>query len=105
MDHLLQNHGGTTQLTADAAAYGVQLQPHLLQPEAFELWPELEPQLHLFARCLTQWRVCGERLLGLDYGAVLQLATVLGIAVDRVMMGDIQAMEIHARDLLNRRIH
>lgn len=105
MDHLLQARGDTTQLTADAAAYGVQLQPHLLQPiEAFELWPELHPQVQLFAQSLTQWRVYRERLLGLDYGAVLQLATVLGIAVDPVMMGDIQAMEIHARDLLNRRI-
>lgn len=105
MDHLLQNRGDTTQLTADAAAYGVQLQPHLVQPEAFELWPELGPQLHLFSRCLTQWRVYRDRLLGLDYGVLLQLAPLLGITVDTVILGDIQAMEIHARDLLNRRIH
>lgn len=105
MDHLLQNRGDITQLTADAAAYGVQLQPHLLQPEAFELWPELEPQLHLFARCLTQWRVYRDRLLGLDYGVLLQLAPLLGITVDAAILGDIQAMEIHARDLLNRRIN
>ena len=104
MDHLLQARGDTTQLTADAVAYGVQLQPHLLQPEAFELWPELEPQLHLFTRCLTQWRVCGDRLLGLDYGVVLQLAPMLGITVDVAILGDIQAMELHARDAINRRI-
>ncbi len=54
-------------------------------------------------RCQTQWRATSGGVLGLDYGVLLQLAPVYGVVVDAAMMDDIQAMELHAREQLNRR--
>ena len=57
----------------------------------------------LFMRCQTQWRATSGGALGLDYGVLLQLAPVYGVEVNAAMMDDIQAMELHAREQLNRR--
>jgi len=54
-------------------------------------------------RCQTQWRATSGGVLGLDYGVLLQLAPVYGVEVNAAMMDDIQAMELHAREQLNRR--
>jgi hypothetical protein len=67
------------------------------------LWEELWPAVVLFMRCQTQWRATSGGVLGLDYGVLLQLAPVYGVTVNAAMMDDIQAMELHAREQLNRR--
>lgn len=103
MDHLLQSKGDTAQLQEDAARYGIVLEPHHLAPAEYGLWAELWPVVHLFMRCMTQWRTGPGGLVGLDYGAVWQMAGILGQAVDAAMMEDILQLELQARDVLNRR--
>ncbi|MFZ9959313.1 MAG: DUF1799 domain-containing protein [Candidatus Limnocylindrus sp.] len=104
MDHLFRSKGDTAQLQRDAEVYGVILQSHHLQPEHFCLWADLWPVVNLFMKCLTQWRSGPSGVLGLDYGAVFLMAPLLGTSLDAAMMDDMQTMEIHARDLLNRQL-
>jgi len=104
VDHLIRSKGDTAQLQQDAAAYGVILQAHHLQPEHYRLWADLWPAVNLFQRCQTQWRSGPAGLIGLDYPAVFQMAPLLGIPLDAAMMDDVQTMEVHARDLLNRQL-
>lgn len=40
--------------------------------------------------------------MGLDYGAVLQMMDLYAVEKKRQMMEDLQVMESHARDLLNK---
>ncbi|NBT52823.1 MAG: hypothetical protein EBT12_14955 [Marivivens sp.] len=98
---MFNGKGDTTQLEADAARYGVILEPHHLKPPEFRLWAELWPAVDLFMRCHTQWRAGPGGLIGLDYPAVLQIAAIAGVAVDAAIMEDIQVMELHARTLIN----
>ena len=79
------------------------LEAHHLQPETYTLWAELAPVVGLFQRCLTQWRTGGVGVIGLDYVAVLQVASIIGLELTAAMMEDIQVMELHARDLINRK--
>ena len=104
MDHLLKAKGDTAQLQRDAAAYGITLEAHHLESERYRLWADLWPAVNVFQRCQTQWRSGPTGLLGLDYGAVFQMAPLLGVELDGRMMEDVQAMELHARDQLNRRL-
>jgi hypothetical protein len=103
VDHLFRSKGDTAQAEADAARFGVILEAHHLAPRNHHLWAELWPAVLLFMRCQTQWRATSGGVLGLDYGVLLQLAPVYGVTVDAAMMDDIQAMELHAREQLNRR--
>lgn len=93
----------TAQLQAHAAAYGVKLQPHLLQPQHHRLWPEHWPVINLFQRCMTQWRATSAGVIGLDYAVVFQMAGFLGITLDLQQMDDLQTIEVYAREKLNRR--
>lgn len=94
----------TAQLQADAARYGVILEPHHLTPVDCRLWAELWPVVSLFQRSQTQWRATSGGVVGLDYGVVLgPLATVLGIDVNAQLLDDLQVMELHAREKLNRK--
>lgn len=79
------------------------LEAHHLKPKDYALWAELAPVVDLFHRCLTQWRSGPSGVMGLDYVAVLQVAGVLGLPVTAAIMQDIQTMELHARELLNRK--
>lgn len=94
----------TAQLQADAARYGVILEPHHLAPVDCRLWAELWPVVSLFQRSQTQWRATSAGVVGLDYGPVLgQLARLLGVTVDLQLLDDLQVMELHAREKLNRK--
>ena len=42
-------------------------------------------------------------MIGLDYVAVLQIAGLIGLEMTAAIMQDIQIMELHARDLINRK--
>ena len=94
--------GDTGQLQADAAAYGIILEPHHVEPEQYPLWPEHADAVDLFLRCMTQWRAAGNGVIGLDYGVVLQLASLYGIRDPGTTLEELQVMELHARDLINK---
>ena len=94
----------TAQLQADAARYGVILEPHHLAPVDCRVWAELWPVVSLFQRSQTQWRATSSGVVGLDYGPVLgQLAQLLGVTVDLQLLDDLQTMELHAREKINRK--
>jgi len=94
----------TAQLQADAARYGVILEPHHLAPVDCRVWVELWPVVMLFQRSQTQWRATSSGVIGLDYGPVLgQLAQLLGVTVDLQLLDDLQTMELHAREKINRK--
>lgn len=95
--------GDTAQLMADAAAYGVILEPHHLAPTHYELWSDVVGAVRLFSQCATQWRATSGGVVGLDYGVLLQVAPVLGLTVDEQMLQDVGVMEGHAIEKLNRR--
>lgn len=94
--------GDTAQLQADAAAYGVILEPHHLAPPDYRLWAEHLPAVDLFARCMTQWRATSGGVMGLDYGVVLAMANLYQVHDMPRVMEDLQVMEIHARDRINK---
>jgi len=79
------------------------LESHHLEPDTYTLWAELAPVVGLFQRCLTQWRTGGVGVIGLDYVAVIQVAGIIGLRLTAAMMEDIQLMELHARELINRK--
>ena len=104
MDYLL--HGGSQindDLAEDAKEYGIILPDHLNQPQDFGLWPEHVSVVDLFMRCMTQWRTSMDGVIGLDYGAVLQMAALYSVVDLPRVMEDLQVMEIRARELLNKR--
>ena len=96
--------GDTAQLQADAAGYGVIIEPHHIEPEHYGLWPEHAAGVDLFLRCMTQWRSVGEKLIGLDYGVVLQLASLYQVSDPAKTLEDLQVMELHAREKINKRL-
>jgi hypothetical protein len=51
---------------------------------------------------MTQWRASGNGVIGLDYGVVLQLASLYGIRDPATTLEELQVMELHARDLINK---
>jgi hypothetical protein len=54
-------------------------------------------------RCMTQWRCGASGVVGLDYGVVLQMASLYQITEDLArVMEDLQTMELHARGLINK---
>lgn len=102
MDHLLHGSQADKELLADAAAFGLALPERMLAPKVYMLWPEHADVLSLFMRCITQWRSGGNGVLGLDYGVVLQMASLYQIQDLARVMEDLQIMELHARDLINK---
>ena len=103
MEHLL--HGGShanDELLADAAASGISLPDELIKPKDCSIWPEHQEALELFIRCATQWRSGSNGVMGLDYGVVLQMASLYQIQDLARVMEDLQIMELHARDLINK---
>jgi hypothetical protein len=41
--------------------------------------------------------------VGLDYGVVMLMAPIWGITVDADLMENLQVLEVHARDTINKR--
>lgn len=103
MDHLF--HGGSSvndELLADAAAAGITLPEQVTNAKDCTVWLEHWPAIELLARCITQWRSGGNGVLGLDYGVVLQMASLYQVQDLTRVMEDLQIMELHARDLINK---
>ena len=102
MDHLHHGSQANKELLADAAAFGLALPEKMLAPKVYSVWPEHMDVLDLFIRCATQWRTGGNGVVGLDYGVVLQMASLYQIQDLTRVMEDLQIMELHARDLINK---
>jgi hypothetical protein len=104
VEHLL--HGGSqanADLLADAAAAGITLPEQITKPKRCIVWAEHWPAVELFIRCVTQWRAGASGVIGLDYGVVFQMASLYQIQDDLPrVMEDLQIMELHARDLINK---
>jgi hypothetical protein len=105
VDYLFRgDKGDTAKLQAQAAAYGVILEQHHVEPEHYQLWSEHSESLDLFLRCMTQWRSVGDSVIGLDYGVVLQLASLYQVSDPAKALEDLQVMELHAREKINKRL-
>ena len=103
MEHLLHGSSANKELLADAAAFGMTLPDELIKPKDCIIWPEHQEALELFMRCATQWRSGANGVMGLDYGVVLQIASLYQITEDLArVMEDLQIMELHARNLINK---
>jgi hypothetical protein len=103
VEHLLHGSSANKELLADAAAFGLTLPDAMLAPKVYSIWPEHMDVLNLFMRCMTQWRCGASGVVGLDYGVVLQMASLYQITEDLArVMEDLQIMELHARDLINK---
>lgn len=104
MEHLLRGGSQVTdELLEDARAYGVILPEHLEQETDFVLWAEHRPAVELFLRCMTQWRVGADGVVGLDYGVVLAMAKLYEVPELPRVMEDLQVMELKARELINKK--
>jgi hypothetical protein len=103
VEHLFRGSSANKELLADAAAFGMTLPDAILAPKVYHIWPEHMEVLSLFLRCITQWRCSSNGVIGLDYGVVLQMASLYQITEDLAgVMEDLQIMELHARDLINK---
>ena len=106
VDHWFHGDGGANaELLEDLQAYGAtaeDLPAHLKQTTDFDVWPEHVDVLQMFLRVQTQWRTGANGVIGLDYGVVLQLARLMEIHDPVPLLDDLQIMERHARDLLNK---
>jgi hypothetical protein len=56
----------------------------------------------MFMRVQTQWRTGANGVVGLDYGVVLELARLMQVNDPVQLLDDLQVMELHARNLLNK---
>ena len=102
MEHLLHGSSANKELLADAAAFGMTLPEEMLAPKVYCIWPEHQEALELFMRCATQWRSGANGVMGLDYGVVLQMASLYQIQDLARVMEDLQIMELLARGLINK---
>lgn len=107
MDAIFRRRGGSGNdtLASDAAALGIDPDalPDHLQEQAIEIdiWPEHEQVVTLFARASRQWRIAGETVLGLDYGVMPWLTSLLNIEPTLELLDDLQMMESRAVEILN----
>ena len=102
MEHLLHGSHPNKELIADAELWGVALPKAILAPVDYSIWPEHLEVVSLFIRCMTQWRCGVSGVIGLDYGVVLQMASLYQIQDLARVMEDLQIMELHARGLINK---
>lgn len=76
---------------------GFSLPAHLLpapKPDCFEVWAENWSAVDLFLRCQTQWRwIPDGRRGGLDYQAVLAMASLYQMADLPALMERLQVIE------------
>lgn len=74
-------------------------------PEAdrFGVWEENAETVVMFMRLQTQWRVAEGVFLGLNYQSAEFLLKIHGVEDAAAMMDDLQAMEMAALHVLNKR--
>lgn len=69
----------------------------------FVVWDENTEVLHMFLKLQTQWNVTQGGFIGLNYQSVQFLFTIGAVANQAEMMDDLQAMEMAALQVLNKR--
>lgn len=73
------------------------------EDDDFAIWDENADTLMMFMRLQTQWRVIDGGFLGLDYQSAAFLFKIHDVANPAEMMNDLQAMEMAALRVLNKR--
>ena len=66
-----------------------------------EVWPEHWPALKMFMIASDQWRIAGERYVGLDLNVLLQLLRLYNVKHKRQVVEDVQVIARRAVELLN----
>ncbi len=103
MEHWFHGDGGKNEeLQADAAAAGIELPASMFQPKLYEVWLENWDVVEMFLRVQTQWRTTLGGVIGLDYGVVLQMASLCRTPDPLQLLEGLYVMEVHARELLNK---
>jgi hypothetical protein len=103
VEHWFHGDGGSNEeLLADAAAAGIELPASMFKPKLYEVWPENWGVVEMFLRVQTQWRTTSGGVIGLDYGVVLQMASLSGSPDPLALLEDLYVMEVRARELLNK---
>ena len=69
----------------------------------FGVWEENAETIVMFMRLQTQWRVVEGAFLGLNYQSAEFLFKIHSVADPAAMMNDLQAMEMAALQVLNKR--
>lgn len=69
----------------------------------FGVWEENAEQVMMFMRLQTQWRVIDGGFVGLNYQSAEFLFKIHSVADQATMMNDLQAMEMAALQVLNKR--
>lgn len=79
-----------------------QLQPDP-SAQGFGVWEENAETVLMFMRLQTQWNVIPGGFLGLNYQSVEFLFKIHGVSDAAAMLDDLQAMEIAALQVMNKR--
>lgn len=69
----------------------------------FAIWEDNASTMLMFMRLQTQWNVIAGCFLGLNYQSAAFLFKIHNVADEAEMMDDLQAMEIAALQVLNKR--
>lgn len=93
---------------ADLAAFGApaeMVEAAQAEPDAglFEVWEENAVTVMMFMRLQTQWNVVNGAFLGLHYPSVEFLFRIHAVEDAAAIMDDLQAMEMAALQVLNKR--
>lgn len=93
---------------ADLAAFGAP--PEVVDAAAgnpedrfFGVWEDNAETMMMFLRLQTQWHVINRAFIGLNYQSVEFLFKILAIENQSGVMEDLQAMELAALGVLNKR--
>lgn len=93
---------------ADLAAFGApaeMVEAAAAKPDEhlFPVWEENAETVMMFMRLQTQWNAIAGGFLGLNYQSAEFLIKIHDVADPAAMMDDLQAMELAALQVLNKR--
>lgn len=93
---------------ADLAAFGApaeMIEAATADPDAtlFGVWQENAVSLMMFLRMQTQWNVINGAFVGLNYSSAEFLFKIHAVEDAAAIMDDLQAMELAALQVLNKR--
>lgn len=94
------------ETASDLAAFGApvdMIQSIDTSKDDFLIWEENMDALVMFMKLQTQWNVIDGGFIGLNYQSVQFLFTIGAVANQAEMMDDLQAMEMAALQVLNKR--
>lgn len=93
---------------ADLAAFGAPPEMvEALKPSQddslFGVWDDNAEAVMMFMRLQTQWNVIAGAFIGLNYQSAAFLFKIHSVANEAEMMDDLQAMEVAALQVMNKR--